>query len=97
MTSLRAIGAILLTMFALAVVVANWTCVVAGEVNRRRGIDKHHSTVPLLSLMAAALAFFLCPFTPRGWIWVIPVIDIANWLVLIGLPWAVFTGMFKKD
>jgi len=50
--------------------------------NRRKGIDKHHSTVPLVSLILAGVAFTAYPYTPKMWIGIIPLVDIANWSML---------------
>lgn len=97
MTELRAIGAIILLLMASLMVVMNWTCVIASGRNRRNGIEKHVSTVPLLSLIFAGFAHTLYPWTPKGWIGLIPAADIGNWSLLIGLPWAIAKGMFSKN
>lgn len=97
MMTFRTIGSIALMLLALFFVVVNWSCVIASEMNRRKGIDKHHSMVPLASLLTAGIAFFLYPYAPRIWIWIIPAVDISNWAVLIGMPWAVVKGIFKKE
>ncbi len=98
MTYVRATIAIILMLFAAYIAAMNWWCVIASDLNKRRGIDKHHSTVPLISLiLTGILAYPLCPFTPKEWIWVIPALDIGNWMLLIGLPWAIAQGAFKKD
>jgi len=96
MTELRAIGASILLLLACLMVVMNWTCVTASERNRRNGIQKHVSTVPLLSLICAGFGHALYPWTPKGWIGVIPAADIGNWMLLIALPWAIAKGMFRK-
>lgn len=97
MTVFRAIGSIVLMAIALFFVLANWACVIASGRNKRKGIDRHHSVVPLGSLFTAGIAFLLYPYTPGIWIWIIPVVDIGNWAVLIGLPWAALTGACEKD
>jgi hypothetical protein len=96
MTELRIGIAVILMLMAGYVAVMNWGCVIASEHNRRRGIQKHHSTVPLISLILTALAFEIYPRTPKGWIGIIPAADIGNWMLIIGLPWAIAKGMFKK-
>ena len=96
MTILRASHAVILILLAACIVVMNWSCVIASGINRRRGIDKHHSTGPLVSLILAAMAYPLFPFAPKWWIGIIPAVDIGNWMLIIGLPWAVAHGMFKK-
>jgi hypothetical protein len=88
---------IVLLLLAAYIVVMNWGCVIASGRNKRKGIDKRHSTVPLISLILAGFAFPLYPFAPKGWIGIIPAVDIGNWILLIGLPWAIAHGAFKKD
>ncbi len=97
MIILRASASIVLLLLAAYIVVMNWSCVIANGWNKRKGIDKHHSTGPLISLILAGFAFLLYPFTPKGWIGIIPAVDIGNWILLIGLPWAIARGAFKKD
>ncbi len=85
-------------LLAAYIVVMNWGCVIASERNKRKGIDKHHSTVPFISLiLAGVLAYPLYPFTPKWWIGIIPAVDIGNWMLVIGLPWAIARGAFKKE
>jgi len=96
MTALRASASIVLLLVAACIVVMNWGCVIASERNKRKGIDKYHSTVPLVSLILAGFAFPLYPFVPKGWIGIVPAVDIANWILIIGLPWAIARGAFKK-
>ncbi len=90
--------AIFLMLLAAYISVMNWWCFIVSELNMRRGIDKHHSTVPLVSLiLTGILAYKLYAFTPKGWIWIIPALDIGNWMLLIGLPWVIVQGGFKKE
>jgi hypothetical protein len=97
MTILRASIAAIVMLLAAYIAVINWWYVIASELNKRRGIDKHYSTVPLISLiLAGVIAYPLYPFTPNWWIWVLPAVDIGNWMLIIGLPWAIAHGMFKK-
>ena len=96
MKELRISIAVILMLMAAYVAVMNWGCVIASERNKRKGVRKHHSTVPLISLVLSALAFELYPFSPKGWIGIIPAVDIGNWMLVIGLPWAIATGQFKK-
>ena len=97
MTQFRASFAVILLLLACLMVIMNWSCVVASELNRRKGIQKHVSTVPLLSLIFSAFAHTLYPWTPKGWIGIIPAVDIGNWMFIIGVPWALAKGMLKKE
>jgi hypothetical protein len=96
MTELRISIAVILMLMAAYVAVMNWGCVIASERNRRRKIDKHVSTVPLISFLLAGLAYEVYPFIPKGWIGIIPAVDIGNWMLVIGLPWAVAKGTVRK-
>ena len=96
MMGIRAAISIILMLLAAYFVVINWICVIASELNHRRGIPKHYSTGPLISLLLAAVAFAVYPFTPKAWIGIIPAVDIGNWVLIIGLPWAIAIGAFEK-
>ena len=85
---------ILLSAFIVAM---NWGCVIATKLNRRKGIDTYYSTVPLFSLiLAGVIAYPVYPFSPKWWIWIIPAVDIGNWMLIIGLTWAIAKRMFNK-
>jgi hypothetical protein len=96
MNEIRIGVAVILVLLAAYITAMNWGCVIASERNKRRGIDKHHSTVPLISLLLAGLSYAIYPLTPKGWIGIIPAVDIGNWMLIIGLPWAIAKGAFKK-
>ena len=96
MTELRISVSAILMLVAALTAVGNWGCVIASERNKRRKVDKHVSTVPLISLILAGLAYEIYPFSPKRWIGIIPAVDIGNWMLVIGLPWAIATGAFKK-
>lgn len=95
--TLRVIGSILLMLLAAYIVIMNWGCVIVSKRNKSKGIDKYHSTVPFVSFILASFAFVLYPFTPKGWIGIIPLVDISNWMLLIGLPWVIVRGVFRKE
>ena len=94
MKEIRIGVAIILALFAACFMVMNWSCVIVSERNKRRGIDKHVSTVPLISVILAGLAYASYPVR---WIGVIPAVDIGNWIFIIGFPWALAKGFFKKE
>ena len=96
MIAMRTTIAIILMFLAGYIVMMNWGCVIVSMLNKRRRIDRHHSTVPLISFLLTAVAFEVYPFMPKGWIGIIPAVDIGNWMLIIGLPCAIATGAFKK-
>src|SRR5262249_12358656 len=83
MTVARSLFSILIILFTAYVVVMNWGCLIASWRNKRRGIDRHHSTVPLVSVLFSYLAFLIYPYALRNWIGVIPLLDIGNWTLLL--------------
>ena len=94
----RAIISGILLLFAAYIVVMNWGCVIVSMRNKSKGIDRHHSTVPLVSfIFAGAFAYPLFPFTPKWWIVIIPILDIANWWIIIALPWLIFHKDIKNE
>ncbi len=97
MNELRFGAAVILMLMAGFVVVMNWGYVIANEWNKRKGIDRYYSTVPLVSFfLAGILAYQLYPFSPKAWIALIPALDIGNWILLIGLPTAIARGALKR-
>ena len=83
MTTVRFILAIGILLFAAYVVVMNWGCVIVSTRNKGRGIDRHHSTVPIISFVLAALAFAIYPRLDKMWMITVPLLDIANWSLLL--------------
>jgi hypothetical protein len=96
MNEIRIIGSVLLLLFASYIAVMNWGCVIFSLRNKWKGIDKHHSTVPLISFIPSAVAYALYPLSPKEWIFIIPVADIGNWMLIIGLPWAIVKCAISK-
>ncbi len=88
MTTTRLILATVILLFAAYIVVMNWGCVIVSLRNQRRGIDRHHSTVPLFSFFITIVAMV---FYPWPWMIVVPLLDIANWSLL----WAPF-GLIRE-
>ncbi len=82
MTAARFILSIAILLFGAYIVVMNWGCVIAGMRNKRRGIVRHHSTVPVVSFVLAALAFLIYPRSDKLWMISVPLLDIANWSLL---------------
>lgn len=83
MESLRFVLAILLLLCAGYVVAMNWGCVIASSHNKRRGIDKHYSMVPIISLIFVSLAVVAYPYSPKWWMWLIAAGDISNLLMVL--------------
>jgi hypothetical protein len=96
MITARLIIAIVILVFALLIVVMNWGCVIVNMRNKKRGIDRHHSAVPIVSLVLAALAYLIYPRPDNTWMFAIPLLDIANWC-LLWLPVALIRQARTKE
>ena len=82
---------------ALFVVGMNWSCVFLNFRNRRRGIDKHHSMVPvvaqvLLVIAAQCSRLEQSPWLPTLAFWILGLADISLWM-LASLP---FVLLYRK-
>ena len=95
MISTRSIIAIVLLLMAAYIVMMNWGCVLVSLRNKRRGIARHHSTVPLISLALTTLAYFLYPQPDKILLYSLPLLDIAN-LNLLWLPVALLHKARKR-
>jgi hypothetical protein len=96
MHTIKLIITALIVLFGAYITILNWGCVIGSLMNKRRGIDKHYSTVPIVSIIAAGLAYIIYPLEPKAWVWLIPLVNIGNWELVIGLPIAISRGAFKK-
>jgi len=74
-----AIGCILVAAYTVAL---NWGCVIVSIRNKKRGINRHHSVVPLGSAIFAAFALIAYPGPQRYLLLLVPIMDIGNWLLL---------------
>ena len=82
MTTARLIIAIVILVFALCIVAMNWNSVIGNMRNKRKGVAHHHSAVPIVSFILAALSYIIYPRQDKGLALIIPLLDIANWRLL---------------
>jgi hypothetical protein len=92
MTTIRLILATVILLLAAHLVVMNWGCVIVSIRNKKRGIDRHHSTVPLLSFFMTIVAMVVYPWP---WMIVVPLVDIANWSLVLA-PFLLIREMCRK-
>ena len=95
MTFARLIISIIVLVFTVGIVVMNWGSVIVNARNKKKGVERHYSTVPVVSLILAAIAYVVYPNPDRIWIFLFPVTDIANWRLLL-LPVAVIRQAITK-
>ena len=95
MTTARTILAIALLLLAAFIVVMNWICVIVSTRNQKRGIDRHSSMVPLISVIATVGSYLISPYPRAAWMFIIPLLDLSNWS-LLGLPFHLIRESYKK-
>jgi uncharacterized membrane protein len=96
MTTARLIIAIVILVFALCIVAMNWSSVIGNMRNKRKGVDRHHSIVPIVSFILAAITYIVYPHQDKGLTLIIPLLDIANWR-LLWLPVALLRQTRTKE
>lgn len=96
MTTARLIIAILILLLALFIVALNWSSVIGNMRNKRHGIARHHSTIPIVSFILAALSYIVYPRQDKGVALIIPFLDPANWR-LLWLPIAMIRQARTKE
>ena len=95
---MRVVITVLGALFLVAtfyITVMNWGCAVTSLRNQRRGIDRHHSMVPIVSAWLALCALVMWPFWPGKWVLLLPALDIAN-LNLLFCPLYLLPRLFRK-
>jgi hypothetical protein len=95
MTVARFIIAVGILLFAAFIAVMNWRCVITTMRNKKRGIDRHHSTVPVASVVLTGLACMVYPGSSKLWMLSVPMLDIGNWAILC-MPVLLIREMRKK-
>ena len=100
MTIVRFILSLAVLLFAAYIVAMNWGAVIVSARNRRRGIDRYHSTVPFFSFFLTIIALLIYPYPDKAvWMLAVPILDIGNWIVPLGVLWLPVVwirGMRKK-
>ena len=82
MDNLRLIIALMVGILAIYIVAMNWGCIIVSLNNKKKGIDRHHSTVPLISLLLSAFAALIYPYDHKKWFLLIALCDLSNWSLL---------------
>lgn len=82
--------AVLLAASAACIIVMNYACVVLSYRNKLRGIDRHHSTVPLVAQILLILSdrvssVVRAPLLPCAWLLALGLADISLWLLFFSL------------
>jgi amino acid transporter len=95
MTTARTILAIVLLLLAAFIVVMNGICVIVSSRNQKRGIDRHSSMVPLISVIATIVSYLIFPYPKADWMFIIPFLDLSNWS-LLWLPFHLLRESNKK-
>ena len=96
MEIVRTVISVLLLLLAAYIAVMNWGCVIVSLLNQMKGIDKHHSQVFIFHNFLPVAAFFIYPYSPKWWIWLIPALDMSN-LTLLAWPFLLLGGAVRKN
>ena len=96
MTTLRLLIAAVFIIFSIAMAFVNLAAILANRRNRQSGIPPNQFAVPFLTVFSSAVAYLLYPETPKLWILALPTLDIGNWIVVLGRPYTIVTGMFRR-
>lgn len=86
-----------LTLGGAFIVLMNWVFIIANTLNSSKSKQKHYrSPVYLLSVILCAAAYAASSFDNKIWLWILPAIDPANWM-LLALPFLVLFKNKKPD
>jgi hypothetical protein len=96
MDTARSVISVVLVVLAGLVCFANWAGAIAARRDRRRGIDRHFSFIPLLSIVLAAAGAVVWPGASGGWLLLVAAADLGTWSLVVGLPVALFRGEFRR-
>jgi len=94
MDNFRIIAAFVTIFSGAVIAIVNWASLLTGVRTKKRGTGRQPSTMSFATLICAAVGYMLYPGTPKWWIWMIPVADIGNWMMFLGLS-AVIGGKRK--
>jgi hypothetical protein len=95
---MRLVITVLGALFLLAtvyLVAMNWACAIISLQNKRKGIRRHHSMIPIVSAWLAMFALVMWPFWPGKWVLLLPALDIAN-LNLLASPIYLLMYLLRK-
>ncbi len=84
-TFLWIVGGIIVALGVLLTLL-NWGCVWTGVRDRRLGIDKNHSTVPLVGPAFVMLGAYAAPMEIPWWLWLSWAVDPGTFMVVCALP-----------
>lgn len=82
MTIFRFAFSYLFLLFAAYIAVLNWMGLFANLSNYKKGIDRFISPMPMLSIVSAALAAFISPHQKTWWMFLVPLFDYGNYILL---------------
>ena len=86
-TLFAAAVAIVCLAVGVLIVALNWTCAYLSLRNRAHGIDKHHSTSPLVAQLVLLVGFAIgsrfAPDVSPGWVFLgVALADISLWQII---------------
>lgn len=82
MTTFLSIASVILALSGAFIVTMNCVCVVVSLRNQRRGIDRHHSTVPFIGQLLLGVAGSISALIPSWLLWSVALADVSLWFML---------------
>lgn len=89
MSMFLSIASVILALLGAYTVFLNGACVVVSLRNQRRGIERHHSSVPFVGQFLLGASGYLSAVLPHWLLWSVALADISLWgmlLFLVRLP-----------
>ncbi len=68
----------------------NWGCIWARVRDRRRGIDKNHSLVPLVGPVFVMMGANVAPMEIPWWLWLSWAVDPGTYVLICVLPYVAY-------
>ena len=96
MEVLKYIFGVLLMLFGVYIIGANYACIIINKRNIKKGIDKHHSFSPLFGPILILIGLSFLKFNIGVWGIIVFIVDPGTWLILLGLPYALFKEFFSR-
>jgi|APSaa5957512622_1039677.scaffolds.fasta_scaffold136778_1 hypothetical protein len=95
MDVIKYILGVFLILFGVYIIAANYACIIINKRNKKKGIDKHHSFSPVFGPLLFIIGLSFVELSITFWVIIVFLVDPGTWLILLGLPYALFKGFFS--
>ncbi|MBT3311328.1 MAG: hypothetical protein HN737_02755 [Desulfobacterales bacterium] len=97
MDVIKYILGVFLILFGVYIIAANYACIIINKRNKKKGIDKHHSFSPVFGPLLFIIGLSFVELSITFWVIIVFLVDPGTWLILLGLPYALFKGFFSGE